>query len=168
MINSRTQLLDVNALDTKLSQLEAAMANRKTGIQRVGTYNIRSITSSTGNTYDWQGKITAAGQASGTYIKILNVTATAQNMSDLFAYFIPQMYTVSTAALYRYSDLLAAVKANTSYFQLNFTPLIGTLGAKNAVTWGVAIASNDNTTAMGLKFYVVSNDNVSISITEMN
>lgn len=163
----RLRHLSQNRLVETVKQLEQTVLERKTSVQRVGTYNLRSVTTAYDGYILTGSNITRPGQASSTYIKTLKVTAVAQQQDYFYGRLVVQMYVGSTSNWYRPSSYLQAIATGGTYYYLDHGEYIRTLANIGKGEWYVTVMTNSNTTPVWLACQVVGNDDVTISVEDI-
>lgn len=157
----RIDELPENALAETLGNIER-LANELKNRQLVSGGNIRFFTSDSGNTYDWQGNLTAGGQFPGAGVRVFKVTATAVNMENLFADLILEIYDGS-GTMFTFKEYLQNI---TSGAQPQFFPVLYEepvdLVDSNKKVWSVGLTGLAGQAAK-IKIYVVASDEVTLN-----
>jgi hypothetical protein len=157
----RIDELPENALAEVLNTTER-LANELKNRQLVSGGNIRFFTNDSGNTYDWQGTLTAGGQFPGAGVRIFRVTATAVNMENLFADLILEIYD-GAGNMYTFKEYLLAINNGTQpqfYQVLQEEPV--DLADSNKKVWSVGLTGLAGQAAK-FKVYVVASDEVTLN-----
>lgn len=162
----RLDNLPENALEQSIAELET-LATELKGRQLVSGGNVRFYMSDSGNTYDWQGTLPAGGQFPGAGAKIYRVTATAQNMDNLFADLILEVYDGS-GVLWTGARYFAALIANTQpqfYRVLYEEP--ANIADSNKRKWVIGVTGLAGDAAK-LKVYIVASDVCTLTFEVIN
>lgn len=174
MDDTRLQIADSNNLEARVAAAMKQMRELKQS-QFIGSDSIRFYKKDNGALYDWGGVPPQSPQASYVSTKILRVTATALTQNVLFADLIAELRINSpTAAKHTIFDYIDEIYYNLVYWSIFAYPDAQEPGNENIQSWTVGISGGDpngisrplNTVYM--KNYVVANDDVQISITELN
>ena len=162
----RIDNLPENALEQELARLELDAVELKNR-QLVSGGNVRFYMSDSGNTYDWQGALPAGGQFPGAGAKIFRVTATAQNMDNLFADLILEIYDGS-GVLWTGGRFLAALVANTQpqFYRVQYEEPAN-IADSNKRKWVIGVTGLAGDAAK-LKVYVVASDACTLSFEVIN
>lgn len=165
-MSGRLDGLEENRLEVELAALERDAEELKSR-QMVSGGNVRFFMSDSGNTYDWQGTLPAGGQYAGAGAKIFRVTATAQNMDNLFADLILAIYR-GNGVEWTFGDYLASIKNNTQPQLVRvFYEEPATIADSNKRTWVVGVTGMAGDAAK-LKVWAVASDAVTLSFGVIN
>lgn len=162
---SRIDELPENALFNALEQTEK-LANELKSRQMVSGGNVRFYMSDSGDQYDFEGAIVQGPQAPGSGGKFFRVTATAQNMENLFADIILEVYNGSGQRL-TFTDYLTAIQNNTAQVYPQYYEEPADPDESNTRTWLVGVGGTTGT-QVKLKWYVVASDEVTITKQAVN
>jgi len=174
MDEKRTDLLNQDDIGTRVKNMRRTMDNLKKS-QFIGGDSVRFYKKDSGLAYDWAGVPPASPQASYVSTKILRVTATALTQNVLFADLIAEMRINSNSnPRHTVLDYIDEIYYNLDYFSIFTYPDAQEPGDENICSWTVVLNGGDpdgvsrplNTLFM--KAYVVANDDVQISVTELN
>src|SRR5438067_550708 len=132
--------------------------------QPIGGDSLNFYQSDSGATYDWSGLLPLSGSSG---LKILLVEAQAITQETLFADLIYELYVGSSTNRYTSQNYLSDLKAGGTGFLMYKIPQPLDINHKNKARFGIAIAG-DTTTTCYAKFYVVANDQVTITVTAKN
>lgn len=154
-------------IDWHLDTAERSLNELKSAPQYVGGSSLQFFQSDSGASYDWTGTLPASPLAPATGTKILRVTATATTMANLFGDLIGYLYKGNMSTWYRPSNYLADLKVGTTPFSISVQEEVLDLSNRNKKQWTVVITGNKVTTCF-VKLYVVANDEVTLTITEVN
>lgn len=174
MDENRLQLAESTALENRVAAAMKAMRELKQQ-QYIGGDSIRFYKKDSGLAYDWGGIPPQSPQASYVSTKVLRVTATALTQNVLFADLIAELRLNSpTAAKHTILDYIDEIYYGLDYWSIFVYPDAQEPGHTNRQSWTVGISGGDpdgvarpmNTAYM--KNYVVANDDVQISVTELN
>lgn len=143
--------------------------------QYIGGDSIRFYKKDSGNVYDWGGVPPQSPQSFGNSTKVLRVKATALTQNVLFADLIAEQRIDSpTAARHTVIDYINEIYAGTIYFSTFHYADAQEPGQENIQSWTVVL-DGGNPTGGGrplnnqyMKAYVVANDDVQITVTELN
>lgn len=174
MNDKRIDIANSQNLQSRVAAALEAMRELKQG-QFIGSDSIRFYKKDSGNTYDWGGVPPASPQAGYVSTKILRVTATALTQNVLFADLIAEHRINSpTAARHTVLNYIDEIYYNQTYFSIDDYADAQMPGEENKQSWTVVLNGGDpNGIARPLnlqymKAYVVANDDVQISVTELN
>lgn len=144
--------------------------------QFIGGDSIRFYRQQTENTYDWGGVPPQSPQAAYVSTKILRVTAIARTQNVLFADLIPEhRINAPTGARHTVIDYIDEIyNINGVYFSIDHYADAQMPGEENKQSWTVVLNGGDGAgisrplNSQYMKAYVVANDEVDISIAELN
>lgn len=163
-MSERTDNLPENALESALRQAEQ-IAQEIKNRQLVSGGNIRFFMNERPGQYDWQGALVPGGQFVGAGKKLYLLTATAQNMDNLFADCILEIYT-DDGNMFTYKEYLN----NLPSTQPQFYPVLFEQPVKlqdsNKKVWVVGLTGLAGQLAK-IKTYVLASDTVDIEMVEI-
>lgn len=143
--------------------------------QFIGGDSVRFYKKDSGNVYDWGGIPPQSPQAAYVSTKIIRITATALTQNVLFADLIAEHRINSpTAARHTIIDYINEIYANVTYFNCSIYADAQTVGNENIQSWTVGFSGGDPAgisrplNLQYIKAYVIANDDVQISVTELN
>lgn len=174
MDDKRIDIADSQNLENRVANAMKMMRELKQ-MQYIGSDSVRFYKKDAGGLYDWGGVPPASPQASYVSTKTLRVTATALTQNVLFADLIAELRINSpTAPKHTILNYIDEIYFNQVYWSIFVYPDAQMPGQENICSWTVGISGGDpagvsrplNTVYM--KNYVVANDDVQISITELN
>lgn len=174
MDESRLDIANSSSLESRVAAAMKQMRELKQA-QLIGGDSIRFYEKDSGAPYDWGGIPPQSPQASYVSTKILRVTATALTQNVLFADLIAELRLNSpTAAKHTILDYIDEIYYGVDYWSIFAYRDAQLPGQENVQSWTVGISGGDpdgvarpmNTAYM--KNYVVANDDVQISVTELN
>lgn len=165
---------------TRLGELDQRVINAKKDMeaiknaQFIGTDSIRFYQNDTGNPYDWTGTLPESPQAPYVGTKVLVIEAVARTQPVLFADLILEYYVNDMGNLHTVIDYIHEIYTNVDYFYSDDFGVPVEPTETHIARWGIslnggdadAIAPPPNT--VFAKFYVVANDIVDITVTEVN
>lgn len=164
-MSDRLDNLPENALETTLHQAEL-LANELKNKQLVSGGNIRFFMNELPGQYDWQGALVPGGQYVGAGKKIYRLTATAQNMENLFADCILEIYT-DDGKMFTFREYLQNIQANV---EPKFYPVLYeepvAIADSNKKVWVVGLTGLAGQLAK-IKTYVLASDTVDITMVEI-
>lgn len=173
MNNTRTQLYESQNLQNRVAAAMQTMLEFKQK-QFIGGDSLRFYKKDSGLVYDWGGVPPASPQASSVSTKVLRIKATALTQNVLFADLISEMRVDSpTAIRYTILNYIDAIYADQNYFTNYFYPDAQESGYSNIQSWTVVVGGGSQSSSRPLnliyfKGYVVANDDVQITVTELN
>lgn len=174
MNDSRLELANSQDLQNRVAAAVEAMRELKQS-QFIGGDSIRFYKKDSGNVYDWGGVPPQSPQASYVSTKIIRITATALTQNVLFADLIAEHRINSpTAARHTVLNYIDEIYYNQTYFNSFIYPDAQEVGEENIQSWTVGFSGGDPAgvsrplNLQYIKAYVVANDDVSISVTELN
>lgn len=135
--------------------------------QIIGGASLSFYQSESGDQYDWDGTLPESPSDPSTGHKVLRVEAVAEKQNVLFADIIFELYVGSLTTRYTIRDYLEDIEAFAVGFRIMRIPQPLSVEETNTARFGIAILG-DKTTHCYAKFYVVANDTVSLSVTELN
>jgi hypothetical protein len=160
-----------NAADQQIANIIATAAKQTQDLknaQPIGGDSLTFYQSDSGNTYDWSGTLPASPVDPTSGQKILVVGATAINQNVLFADFIYELYVGASTTPYTFQDYLNDISSSHTGFVVNaIIPQPLNINQQNKAAIGLSLIG-DKTTTCHMKFYIVANDQVTISVTEKN
>jgi len=174
MDDNRVQLSESQTLQRRVADAMKAMRELKQQ-QFIGGDSIRFYKKDSGNVYDWGGVPPQSPQSFGNSTKVLRVTATALTQNVLFADLIAEQR-IDSAVASRHTVLnyIDEIYAGTIYFSIRAYADAQIAGQEHIQSWTVVL-DGGNPTGGGrpmntqyMKAYVVANDDVQISVTELN
>jgi len=174
MEDTRLEIADSQNLQNRIATAMQQMRELKQG-QFIGGDSIRFYKKSTNNVYDWGGVPPQSPQASYVSTKIIRITATALTQNVLFADLIAEHRINSpTAARHTILNYIDEIYANTTYFNIFVYADAQEPGKENVQSWTVSFSGGDPAVVSRplnnqyVKAYVMANDDVQISVTELN
>lgn len=174
MDEKRTDILHSDEVDRRIRNMRVMIDEFKQA-QFIGSDSIRFYKKDSGNTSDWSGVPPQSPQAAYVSTKILRITATALTQNVLFADLIPELRINSSgAARHTVIDYINEIYYNADYWSISHYEDAQEPGDENIQSWTVVVSGGDpdgvarplNT--VFVKVYVVANDDVQISVTELN
>lgn len=174
MDNNRLKLLDTNNIDRRIGDAIKAMRTLKQS-QFIGGDSIRFYKKDSGLLYDWGGIPPASPQATNVSTKILRVTATALTQNVLFADLLAELRLSNpSGAKHTILEYIDEIYYGVTAWSIFAYPDAQMPGEENKQSWTVGISGTNPagpprpTTTCYMKNYVVANDDVQISVTELN
>ena len=174
MDEKRLDIATSQDLQNRVSTAMKVMRELKQS-QFIGGDSVRFYRKDSGNLYDWGGVPPQSPQAAYVSTKILRVTATAPTQNVLFADLIAELRLNSpTAAKHTIFDYIDEIYFNQNYWSIFVYPDAQMPGSENIQSWTVGISGGDPNGVSRpmnnayMKNYVVANDDVQISVTELN
>ncbi|MFA5172585.1 MAG: hypothetical protein WC426_13570 [Sulfuriferula sp.] len=174
MDEKRIDLLNADSLEQRVAAAMKTMQQFKQS-QFIGSDSIRFYKKDSGLPYDWSGVPPASPQAAYVSTKILRVKATALTQNVLFADLIAEMRVNSNSnPRHTVIDYNTEIYLGQDYFSISQYPDAQEVGNENISSWTVVLNGGDwdgisrplNT--LFAKFYVVANDDVQITVQELN
>jgi hypothetical protein len=166
--------MNENTLESRVANAIKAMRELKQS-QYIGSDSVRFYKSDTGNVYDWGGIPPVSTQAAYVSTKIIRVTATAISQNVLFADLIPEhRINSSTGPRHTILNYIDELYASSTYFNIAHFPDPQLPGQENKQSWTVSFSGTDFAGVTRplnnqyMKAYVVANDDVTITIQELN
>lgn len=159
-------MLPENSFNTFLSSREAAM-NALKAAQFAGGSNVLMKVASNATAYDWTGTLPADTTNPPYGLKQLRVTATAQNMDNLYGTVFAKIWVGSMSNWYRPSNMLADQKAGVTSFNFNKFESQPDVTNSKVKNWDFSINGNTTSTVF-FKAYCRVSDDVVITITALN
>lgn len=174
MDEKRTNLLHSDEVANRIKAMRQIMDGFKKP-QFIGSDSIRFYKKDSGNAYDWSGVPPQSPQAAYVSTKVLRVTATALTQNVLFADLIAELRINSNSnPRHTVIDYINEIYTNVDYWSINQYDDAQEPGSENVQSWTVVISGGDPdgvarpTNTVFMKAYVVANDDVQISVTELN
>lgn len=174
MDNKRIDIANNQNLQDRVAAAMKAMRELKQS-QYIGTDSVRFYRTDSGDVYDWGGVPPVSTHTPYISTKILRVTAVADSQNVLFADLIPEQRIDSpTAARHTIFDYINEIGAGGDYFSIQHYADAQTPGQENKQSWTVVLNGGDGAgitrplNNQYMKAYVVANDNVTLSIEELN
>lgn len=174
MDEKRTYLLHADEVDQRMKAIRTVLDEFKQ-TQFIGSDSVRFYKKSSNAAADWSGIPPASAQASYVSLKILRVTLTAVRQNVLFADLISELRLNSASApRHTIIDYNNEMYNFEDYWSIEQYPDAQEPGQQNKQSWTVAITGGDSDgvarpmNTVFAKFYAVANDDVSISVTELN
>lgn len=174
MDENRLQLADSQNLDRRVAAAMKAMRELKQA-QFIGGDSIRFYKKDSGNVYDWGGTPPQSPQAAYVSTKVIRITATALTQNVLFADLIAEHRINSpTAARHTILNYIDEIYFNQTYFNCFKYADAQEPGKENIQSWTVSFSGGDPAgisrpfNLQFIKAYVIANDDVQISVTELN
>lgn len=174
MDDRRIDIADSQNLENRVAAAMKMMRELKQS-QFIGGDSVLFYRKDSGNTFDWGGVPPQSPQASYVSTKVIRITATALTQNVLFADLIAEHRINSpTAARHTILNYIDEIYFNQTYFNIFTYPDAQMPGEENVQSWTVSFSGGDpNGVARPLnlqyvKAYVVANDDVQISVTELN
>lgn len=174
MDSTRIDISDDKNLQNRVAAALRTMRELKK-LQFIGTDSIRFYKTDTGDVYDWGGIPPVSTHTPYISTKILRVTAVAVRQNVLFADLIPeQRIDDPNNGRHTILDYINEIYANINYFNIEHYANAQMPGEENKQSWTVVLNGGDS---LGLsrplnnqymKAYVIANDDVTISIQELN
>lgn len=174
MDNNRLKLLNTQNIERRVGDAIKTMRALKQS-QFIGGDSIRFYKKDSGLVYDWGGVPPQSPQASYVSTKVLRVTATALTQNVLFADIIAELrLNSSTGTRHTVLQYIDEIYYNLDYWSINAYPDAQIAGQEHVQSWTVGISGGDPdgvarpTNTVYMKAYVVANDDVQITVTELN
>lgn len=174
MDDKRLDIAESQNLQNRVAAGLKAMRELKQS-QFIGRDSVRFYKRDSGNTYDWGGVPPQSPQAAYVSTKIIRITATARTQNVLFADLIAEHRINSpTAPRHTIFNYIDEIYYNTTYFSCSAYPDAQMPGQENIQSWTVGLNGGDPAgvsrplNLQYLKAYVVANDDVDITVTELN
>lgn len=171
---SRVEILNQPNLETRVANAIKDMRELKQS-QFIGSDSIRFYKIDTADPYDWSGVPPESPQSAYTGLKNLRFTATALTQNVLFADLIVEMWVDSMSnPQYTVIDYIDGIYDEVNFFNFRLYEDAQLPGDENIQSWTVQVYSNDYdgtslpTNTIFIKVYVVANDDVDITVTELN
>lgn len=174
MDDKRIDIAQRETLQGRVTAALQAMRELKQA-QYIGSDSLRFYKKDNGGLYDWSGVPPQSPQAAYVSTKILRVKATALTQNVLFADIIPELRLNSaTAQRHTVLNYIDEIYTNVNYWSIEHYADAQEPNGENIQSWTVVISGGDpngvsrplNTVFM--KAYVVANDDVEITVTELN
>lgn len=159
----RLQQLAEHQLARQLQSLEAALVQLKTA-QFIGTGAVSFFLGDSGAPYDWSGTLTHTTATASGYVQALLLTVECTNQEFATGDVIAELYVGSMANRYTYANWLDDLAHSRPAFSLSVYPVAGSPAAPTTATWKVFVQGGSNTTTCYVKFYIVANDDVNITV----
>lgn len=174
MDEKRTYLLHADEIDQRMKAIRTVLDEFK-NTQFIGSDSIRFYRKSNPGQSDWSGVPPASPQAAYVSTKVLRVTVTALTQNVLFADLISELRLNSaSAARHTIIDYNSEIYNGQDYWSIDQYPDAQMPGSENKMSWTVGINGGDPdgvarpTNTVYAKFYAVANDDVTITVTELN
>lgn len=174
MDEKRIDILNSSDLQNRVASAIKDMRELKQS-QFIGTDSMRFYKRDSGNQYDWGGIPPQSPQAAYVSTKIIRITATALTQNVLFADLIAEHRINSpTAARHTIIDYINEIYAGVDYFNCFIYADAQFPGEEHIQSWTVGFSGGDfdgisrPLNLQYIKAYVIANDAVEISVTELN
>ncbi len=174
MDEKRLDIANSQDLQSRVANALKAMRELKQS-QFIGSDSVRFYKKDSGNTFDWGGVPPQSPQAAYVSTKILRVKATALTQNVLFADLIAEQRINSpTGARHTILDYIDEIYFNLTYFSISTYADAQMPGQENVCSWTVVLNGGDPAgisrplNNQYMKAYVVANDDVQITIQELN
>jgi hypothetical protein len=174
MDETRIQISESADLQNRVASAMAEMRELKQQ-QYIGSDSVRFYKKDSGLPYDWSGVPPQSPQAAYVSTKILRVKASALTQNVLFADLIAEMRKDSNSnPRYTILDYIDAIYFNQNYFSIFKYADPQEVGKENEQSWTVVLNGGDPNgvsrplNTLFMKAYVVANDEVTITVTELN
>lgn len=174
MENNRVNIYESDDIQNRVSAAMRAMRELKQ-VQYIGSDSIRFYKRDSGNAFDWSGIPPQSPQASSSSTKVLRVTAVARTQNVLFAdIIVEQRLDSPTAVAHTIINYIDEIYTGVNAFNKFSYADAQEPGDENIQSWTVVLdANNPNGTprpmnAQYMKCYVVANDEVDITVAELN
>jgi hypothetical protein len=170
---SRFDIFESQDIAGRIAAAKKAMQEIKNK-QFIGTDSVLFYQQDTGNAYDWTGTLPTSPQASYVGTKILKVTAIAKKQNVLFADLISELYKDNMTVRHTVVDYINEFVPGGKYFSIFSYKDPVPPSQTNKIVWTVVTTGGDfdgvtkPTNTCFNKFYVVANDEVDITIVQVN